>query len=254
MRTSSRTKERYAARFFVVVDFKRLKTHTHHVQYEGCSVAVNGTCLTVMTWTKHTAVFGVAPETLKRTNLDVVSKGDPVNLEHSLKMNAPNSGHYVQGHVDGTGTLANTWRENESLWVRISCSTKMIRGIVPKGYVAIDGTSLTVVEVGDSGGRSRHPGDKGGTESSEAFFTFMLVSHTQKHIALPRKKLGSPINIELDVMGKYADRAIAARIVKMENRICQLERVIKGEGVSSMITLGTLSALAVCIVALAKLR
>jgi len=207
-----------------------------------------------MTWTKHTAVFGVAPETLKRTNLDVVSKGDPVNLEHSLKMNAPNSGHYVQGHVDGTGTLANTWRENESLWVRISCSTKMIRGIVPKGYVAIDGTSLTVVEVGDSGGRSRHPGDKGGTESSEAFFTFMLVSHTQKHIALPRKKLGSPINIELDVMGKYADRAIAARIVKMENRICQLERVIKGEGVSSMITLGTLSALAVCIVALAKLR
>ena len=77
--------------------------------YEGCSVAVNGTCLTVMTYTKDTAVFGVAPETLKRTNLDVVSAGDPVNLEHSLKMNAPNSGHYVQGHVDGTGTWCSSF-------------------------------------------------------------------------------------------------------------------------------------------------
>ena len=89
--------------------------------YEGCSVAVNGTCLTVMTYTKDTAVFGVAPETLKRTNLDVVSTGDPVNLEHSLKMNAPNSGHYVQGHVDGTGTwCSSAKRENLKFLIHLN--------------------------------------------------------------------------------------------------------------------------------------
>jgi len=197
------------------------------LQYEGCSIAVNGVCLTVTKWDANSAVFGVAPETLKRTNLDVVVAGDYINLEHSLKSSDLNSGHYVQGHVDGTGTLANTWREGDALWVRISCEAELVAGIVTKGYVSIDGTSLTVCEVGKdeaSNSRTDHPGDVGGQASETCWFSFMLVRHTQAHISLPKKPIGSPINIEVDVMGKYADRAMTSRLTGLVKRVESLER------------------------------
>lgn len=164
---------------------------------------------------------------MKRTNLSDLRKGDPVNLEHSLGMKDLNSGHYVQGHVNGTGTIANTWREDDSLWVRISCDENIIRGVVEKGYVAIDGTSLTVCEVGDGSlacsRRAKHQGDVGGEDSEKCWFTFMLVRHTQEHIILPRKNIGSPVNIEVDVMGQYADRSMSTRLASLVSRVEDLE-------------------------------
>ncbi len=162
--------------------------------YVGCSIAINGVCLTatVLDAKAKTATFGLAPETLSRSNLGALRPGSLVNVEPSLKADAMNSGHYVQGHVDGTGVILEKRKDKESLWVRIGrVPEKLMAGIVEKGYIAVDGTSLTVCRV----------------NSSERWFELMLVSHTQQIIVLPLKEIGETVNLEVDVMGKYAARA-----------------------------------------------
>ena len=103
--------------------------------YVGCSIAVNGVCLTVKAFDAACFTVGLAPETLRRTNLGALAPGARVNLERSLASGARNSGHLVQGHVDGTGEVAATWREGDSLWVRVRCARDLLRYIVPKGYL-----------------------------------------------------------------------------------------------------------------------
>ncbi|KAF1779297.1 Lumazine-binding domain [Phytophthora cactorum] len=115
--------------------------------YLGCSIAVNGTCLTATSIDEDRVAFGVAPETLRRTNLGELKAGNKVNVERSMGVDARNSGHFVQGHVDGTGAILSFTREDDSLWVKISTTPEILRDIVTKGYIAIDGTSLTVCEV-----------------------------------------------------------------------------------------------------------
>lgn len=156
----------------------------------GHSIAVNGACLTVTGLTDCTFTVGLSPETLRRTNLGDVQSGDSVNLERSLAADGRIGGHFVQGHIDGTGVIRSFHPEGDSLWVTVEAAPELLRYIVPKGYIAVDGTSLTVVEVLPDA------------------CTFMLVAYTQQHITLPRKPIGSRVNLEVDVLAKYVEKFI----------------------------------------------
>lgn len=159
----------------------------------GDSIAVNGTCLTVTRFDESSFSVGLAPETLRKTSLGEVSHGSYVNLERSLQPTARMGGHFVQGHVDGTGTIISMDKEGDSLWVKVQTSADILRYIVPKGYIAVDGTSLTIVKVFDD----------------ELAFNFMLVAYTQQKIVIPLKRVGSKVNLEVDIVGKYVERLLA---------------------------------------------
>jgi riboflavin synthase len=181
----------------------------------GCSIAVNGTCLTVTRLDAGAFAVGLAPETLRRTNLGALAPGSRVNLERSLAAGARNSGHLVQGHVDGTGVVAATWREGDSLWFRVRCARALLRYIVPKGYVAIDGTSLTVCEVTEAEGADAAASGAeaaGGAEAGTGTFTFMLIEFTQKKVVVAHRAVGDRVNIEVDVIGKLVERSAAAAV------------------------------------------
>lgn len=159
----------------------------------GDSIAVNGTCLTVAGLDDSTFMVGCAPETLHRTNLADLVPGDHVNLERSLTPASNMGGHFVQGHIDGTGTILETRPDEESLWLTIGFDPEQMHLVVPKGFIAVDGISLTVVDALD---------DR---------FTIMLVAYTQQHTTLASKRSGDAVNIEVDILGKYIDRILAAR-------------------------------------------
>lgn len=156
----------------------------------GDSIAVNGVCLTVTAMDNQGFVTGLAPETRKRTNLESLVSGSQVNLERSVTPSTRMGGHFVQGHVDATGTIKSFRRDEDALWVTINAPAALMRYIVTKGYITLDGTSLTVVDVGAD------------------FFSVTLVAYTQSHIVLPQKKPGEHVNIEVDVLGKYVERLI----------------------------------------------
>merc|ERR1712217_860963 len=116
------------------------------------------------------------------------------------------SGHMVQGHVDEAGSILEFKPEGESLWVKISLSKDLLPFVVPKGYIAVDGTSLTVCEV----------------NQREGWFNLMLIAHTQQCIVIPKKKVGERVNLEADCMGKYAAAAVGGlveRVATLEDRL-----------------------------------
>jgi len=156
----------------------------------GDSIAVNGVCLTVTNLDASGFVTGLAPETRNRTALESLAGGSPVNLERSVTPSTRMGGHFVQGHVDGTGQIREFRRDEDALWVTIAAPNELMRYIVVKGYITLDGTSLTVVGVGDD------------------WFNVTLVAYTQAHIVLPSKNIGDKINIEVDVLGKYVERLL----------------------------------------------
>jgi riboflavin synthase len=156
----------------------------------GDSIAVNGACLTVTALTGDRFTAGVSPETLRRTNLGALRHGDGVNLERSLAANGQIGGHFVQGHVDGTGEVRAFRPDGDSLWVTVGAAPELVRYIVPKGFIAVDGVSLTVVDVFPDA------------------FTFMLIAYTQQHITLPGKRPDSRVNLEVDILGKYVEKFI----------------------------------------------
>lgn len=157
----------------------------------GDSVAVNGVCLTVTALEGSTLTFGVAPETLSRTNLGTLQAGDGVNLERSLPADGRVGGHFVQGHVDGIGRLRESTADGDSLRVAVEAPPELLHYMVPKGYIAVDGTSLTLIDV------------------LEDHFTFMLIAYTQQQIVLPSRAPGDKVNIEVDILAKYAEKMMA---------------------------------------------
>lgn len=178
--------------------------------YIGASIAVNGVCLTVTQFDDKHFTVNCAPETLKRTNLGDCRTGDKVNLERAARSDARSSGHYVQGHVDDTGSVLSFERDQDSLWVRIRAPHAVLENILPKGYVAVDGTSLTVCEV----------------NRKESWFSLMLIAHTQKCIVLPTRPVGGRVNLEADVLGKYAaaaTRGLREEVEALRERIGRLE-------------------------------
>ncbi|XP_020101195.1 riboflavin synthase [Ananas comosus] len=137
---------------------------------------------------------GLSPETLRRTSLGDLGVGSAVNLERALQPSSRMGGHIVQGHVDGTGEIAGFRAEGDSLWVRVRAPRELLRLIVPKGFIAVDGTSLTVVGVDDNDGS----------------FDFMLVAYTQQKVVIPMKKVGDKVNLEVDILGKYVEKLLRA--------------------------------------------
>ena len=151
----------------------------------GGSIAVNGVCLTVTAFDNKSFSVDVMPETLKRTNLGRLHPGDRVNLERPLGLGGEIGGHLVQGHIDDTGRIAFITREGESVLMRFEAAPEVMRYIVPKGFVAVDGTSLTV------------------TAKDTHSFSVSIVGYTRQHTILADKKPGDTVNLEVDIIGKY---------------------------------------------------
>lgn len=151
----------------------------------GASIAVNGVCLTVIAVSSGTFHFQVGPETLRLTNLGELKPGDRVNLERSLRLGDRLGGHLVQGHVDGLGRLERRESHDEwdMLWLR--CPAELTRAMVRKGSIAIDGVSLTLVDVGPD------------------FFSVALIPHTLAVTTLGWKTPGATVNLETDLFAKY---------------------------------------------------
>ena len=154
----------------------------------GDSIAVNGTCLTVTEFDECSFKVGLAPETMRRTSLGALEQGDGVNLERSMPAEGRFGGHVVQGHVDTTGRIRFREVDGDSLVLTIELSPEYLKYLVPKGYVAVDGISLTVIDV------------------IEDAFTLMLIAYTQEHVTLARQPEGYRPNIEVDIFGKYIER------------------------------------------------
>jgi len=186
--------------------------------YLGCSICVSGVCLTATELSETDSTFkaGLAPETLRRTYLGDMKAGGMVNLERASEIGGRNSGHFVQGHVDGVGTVKDRWIDEDSLFYKIETSPDVLRYIVAKGFIAIDGASLTVCDV----------------NTEESWFTFMLVEYTQKKIVIPAKMKGDKVNLEVDVLGKYSESALASimpRLEALEAKVTSLEKQLSSQ-------------------------
>lgn len=162
----------------------------------GDSIAVNGTCLTVTHLSDSSFTFGLAPETLRRTNLGRLTGTDRVNLERSMPADGRFGGHVVQAHIDCTGEIKHVSREMETLWFTVAIPKENMKYVIEKGYITVDGASLTVCAVNDD----------------DNTFTFMMIAHTQTVVVTAMKKVGDLVNIEVDITGKYIDRILNARM------------------------------------------
>jgi riboflavin synthase len=158
----------------------------------GESVAVNGACLTVVERDEESFRFQAGPETLKRTNLGELIPGDRVNLERALRFNDRLGGHLVQGHVDGIGRIAQRERQGDWEMVWFTCPTELAAQMVSKGSVAVDGVSLTLVDV---------TGDR---------FSVALIPHTLENTTLGFKQPGATVNLETDLIAKYVQKYFLA--------------------------------------------
>ncbi|KAH6659948.1 riboflavin synthase [Truncatella angustata] len=162
----------------------------------GDSIAINGVCLTATSITPSPPSFtvGIAPETLRLTDLGALVKGSKVNLERAVRADTRMGGHFVQGHVDSTATIVKITPDGNALTLRFSPKDKgVLRYVVHKGFIALDGTSLTITAVNDA----------------EGWWEVMLISYTQEKVVLAQKKEGDTINVEVDVLAKYAEKSMA---------------------------------------------
>jgi riboflavin synthase len=154
----------------------------------GDSIAVNGVCLTVTHLTEHSFTADVMPETLRRSNLGDLKPGSFVNLERAMAADGRFGGHIVSGHIDGTGKIQSMQPEGNATLVTISAAPGLLRYIVEKGSIAIDGISLTVAKI------------------SHSDFTVSLIPHTGAETTLLRHKPGETVNLETDIIGKYVEK------------------------------------------------
>ena len=169
----------------------------------GDSVAVNGVCLTATEIVPPVFVADVMAETLRRSGLGELTIGSEVNLERAMAADGRFGGHIVSGHIDGTGTISDMRREANAVWVTIQAPQSILRLIVEKGSIAIDGISLTVADLGES------------------FFRVSIIPHTGEETILLRKKKGDTVNLENDIVGKYIERLLspAGREPEQQSRI-----------------------------------
>lgn len=154
----------------------------------GDSIAVNGVCLTVTKFGSDYVAFDIMLETVKRSNLGLLKAGDKVNLERAMVLGERLGGHLVQGHIDGTGKVASITREGEEMLIRFEAPSEVTRYIVEKGFVAVDGVSLTVVNKDSSS------------------FQVSIVGHTREHTVLGERRVGDLVNLEVDIIAKYIEQ------------------------------------------------
>lgn len=156
----------------------------------GDSIAVNGTCLTVVACGKSEFTADVMPETVRRTVLSALKPGDTVNLERTMALGDRFGGHIVSGHIDGVGEILQKKQDENAVVVKIAAAKPLLRYVIEKGSVAIDGISLTVVACG------------------KTWFSVSLIPHTASATTLGWKKEGDAVNIETDMIGKYVERLL----------------------------------------------
>ena len=154
----------------------------------GDSISVAGVCLTVTEHSDTQFLVGLSPETLRCTNLGTLRNGDPVNLERALTYGGRMGGHYVQGHIDGIAHITAIRHEGESKFITITPPPDLLKYIVMKGYIAIDGVSLTIAALDDTS------------------FGIAMIAHTQTVVTMGQQVVGTPVNIEVDIMAKYVER------------------------------------------------
>jgi riboflavin synthase len=151
----------------------------------GASIAVNGVCLTVTNFDQNSFSVKVMPETLRRTNLGRLTSGDGVNLERALPLGGRLGGHLVEGHVDATGRVASITREGEARLINFYAPPEVMDYLVEKGFIAVDGVSLTIVNKNSSS------------------FGVSVVDYTLKHTNLGNRRVGDTVNLEVDIIAKY---------------------------------------------------
>ena len=156
----------------------------------GDSVAVNGVCLTADEICFPSFTADVMAETVRRTNIDGLVPGSKVNLERAMLAGGRFGGHIVAGHIDDTGTIVSMVREDNAVWVKVTAAPEIMRYIVEKGSVALDGISLTVAEVGTT------------------WFSVSVIPHTAEETTLIGRKNGDKLNIECDMIGKYVEKFV----------------------------------------------
>lgn len=157
----------------------------------GDSVAVNGACLTVVNINDQQFTADVMPETVRLTNIGSLQAGDKVNLERTLRLCDGLDGHIVSGHVEGLGTITGKKPEGIAVAVRIDTEARLLKYIIPKGSIAIDGISLTVTKVDECG------------------FSVAIIPHTAKETTLGFKNVGDKVNLETDIIGKYVEKMLS---------------------------------------------
>ena len=159
----------------------------------GDSIAINGACLTVVSRSTDTFNVDMAPETLRKTSLGQLRPGDTVNLERPLAANGRIGGHIVQGHVDSTGEVLALQPDGEGVLATFRAPVSLLKYIVPKGFIAVDGMSLTVVDTGPD------------------WFTISFISHTRAVTIVRDYFPGRSVNLEVDILGKYVEKLLAAK-------------------------------------------
>lgn len=151
----------------------------------GDSIAINGVCLTVTSFSHSEFTVDVMPETIKATSLNRITKGSKVNLERAMAAGGRFGGHFVSGHIDGVGMIKSKKRLANAVYYEIKANEELLHSIILKGSVAVDGTSLTVFDVTDQS------------------FTISLIPHTVQETIIGQKEIGDFVNIECDMLGKY---------------------------------------------------
>ncbi|MGN0271538.1 MAG: riboflavin synthase [Lachnospiraceae bacterium] len=154
----------------------------------GDSIALNGVCLTVTSFSGNTYTADVMNETLRRSSLGSLTIGSKVNLERAMAANGRFGGHIVSGHIDGTGTITKVEKDDNAIWYTIAAEENLMKYIVEKGSIAIDGISLTVAK------------------RSDMDFAISMIPHTAKETVLSQKKPGDIVNLENDIVGKYIEQ------------------------------------------------
>lgn len=167
----------------------------------GDSIAVNGVCLTVTSFTAERFTVDVMPETFQDTSLSKVNRGSKVNLERAMAANGRFGGHFVSGHVDGVGVISGKKQVENALYVDITYPSELAPYLMPKGSVALDGTSLTIFYV------------------SEKELTISLIPHTQEETILAGKAIGDSVNIECDMLAKYVERMMNRKAEKPASNV-----------------------------------
>lgn len=166
----------------------------------GDSIATNGVCLTVTSFTSHSFSADVMHETLNRSSLGSLHIGSPVNLERAMLAGGRFGGHIVSGHIDGVGTISSIKEDDNAVWYTVEAPSNILRYIIEKGSITLDGISLTVAKVTNSN------------------FSVSIIPHTRVQTNLASKKVGDVLNLENDLVGKYVERLILQPIAASQEQ------------------------------------
>lgn len=171
----------------------------------GDSICTNGVCLTVTSFNNNQFSVDVMAETMRKSNLQDVNTGDIVNLERALRLGDRFGGHIVSGHIDGTGSIESFEREDNAIWITVKADNELLKYIVHKGSIAIDGVSLTIAYVDNK------------------CFKVAIIPHTKEETTLLKKNVNDRVNLECDVIGKYVEKLFWHKEIESTNNKIDME-------------------------------